>query len=51
MKLVIDANIFLNVIFNEEQYAKGSKLLLNAIEDNKFDAYICYNISRDIVGS
>ncbi len=40
MKIIIDANIFLNIIFNEEEYVNSSRLLLNAIEDGKFDAYI-----------
>jgi predicted nucleic acid-binding protein len=40
MKLVLDANIFLNVIFEEKQFLESSKKLLKQIELKKFDAYI-----------
>lgn len=40
MKLVIDANVFLNVIFEERQFLEASKKLLRQIELKKFDAYI-----------
>lgn len=40
MKLVIDANVFLNVIFEEKEFLDSSKRLLKLIEQNKFEAYI-----------
>ncbi len=40
MKLVIDANVFLNVIFEERQFLDASKKLLRQIELKKFDAYV-----------
>lgn len=40
MKLVLDANIFLNVIFEEKQFLESSRKLLKQIESKKFDAFI-----------
>jgi len=40
MKLVLDANIFLNVIFAEKGFLESSKKLLKLIEQKKFKAYI-----------
>ncbi len=40
MKLVLDANIFLNVIFEEKQFLEKSRKLLKQIESGKFSAYI-----------
>jgi predicted nucleic acid-binding protein len=40
MKLVLDANIFLNIIFEEKQFLESSRKLLKQIESKKFDAYI-----------
>jgi len=39
MKLILDANIFLNIIFEEEQFLESSRKLLKQIEDRKFDGY------------
>lgn len=40
MKLVLDANVFLNVIFQEEPFIEASKNLLKQIEARKFEAYL-----------
>lgn len=40
MRLALDANIFLNVIFEEKGFLEFSKKLLKLIEQNKFKAYI-----------
>ncbi|MBS7645258.1 MAG: PIN domain-containing protein [Candidatus Bathyarchaeia archaeon] len=40
MKIVIDANVFLNVIFEEEGFLESSKRLLKLVEQNRFRGYI-----------
>jgi len=49
MKLVLDANIFLDVIFEEREFFEASMKLLKLIEQNKFAAYIsCVTLSEII---
>lgn len=40
MRIILDANIFLNVIFEEKQFLESSRKLLKQIESKKFDARI-----------
>lgn len=49
MKLVLDANIFLNIIFEEEQFLNSSKKLLKHIESKKFDGYISSMTLAEII--
>lgn len=49
MKLVLDANVFLNVIFKEEPFFETSRKLLKRIEAKKIDAYISTITLAEIV--
>jgi predicted nucleic acid-binding protein len=49
MKLVLDANVFLNVIFEEKPFLETSRKLLKQIELKKFDAYISSITLAEIV--
>jgi predicted nucleic acid-binding protein len=40
MRLVLDANVFLNIIFEEKPFLETSRKLLKQIELKKFNAYI-----------
>ncbi len=49
MKLIFDANIFLNVIFEEKQFLETSRKLLRQVELKKFDASISSITLAEIV--
>jgi len=49
MKLVLDANILLNIIFEEKQFLASSRRLLKQIESKKFDGFISSITFAEIV--
>ena len=49
MKIVLDANVFLNVIFEEKQFLEASRKMLKQIEMKKHDAYISSITLAEIV--
>ncbi|MBO3754472.1 MAG: type II toxin-antitoxin system VapC family toxin [Candidatus Brockarchaeota archaeon] len=49
MKLVLDANVFLNVIFEEKPFLETSRRLLKEIEAKRLDAYLSSITLAEIV--